>query len=486
MRHEHPSGCTWASTPLMTNLPESFLPLLSSSSLVEKRAMLVALSDSIRKDEASAKRSPAQLSSYVDYIPSFISDETFIGGIQAELDSMKLKAPNSRKVKTFWLNTSSGSYKYSGATHEPHLISNYPSISALMDKLNKSDTVPGDNLDSCLVTCYSTAKKSLTVHADDEKEICQMSSICNVSIGSTRTIEFEPKVSNYKGALVCTFDLEHCSVNIMKPGCQQVLKHRVIPAEHQVGHQNIRYCLSFRKYIDTSAISSVPNPTGSVEDDFISEHITVSPNEPTSFKPDNSVRQHYIDTVLFAGDSHFSRLDPEKLGKGKNSQINVINISKGGLNIRKTEETISDFCATNTSYNVVKVFVSVGTNDIRYCTRGVRHLTRPLQLLSERIKLCFPKADVFYQSLLPLPVVNPFVVENVNSFNDLLYEICTKNKIYFFNVFVDFLGYNYHRNAEMFEEDQTNVHLNSYGLCCLASMYKYRIHSKKKFNPLMF
>ena len=444
--------------------------------------MLIALSDSIRKDETTTKKNPVQLSNYVDYIPSFVSDEILIGGIEAELESMKIKAPNSRKVKTFWLNTSNGSYKYSGVTHDAHQIANYPSIMALMDKLNKSDGIPGDNLDSCLVTCYSTAKKTLSVHADDEEEICQMSSICNFSIGSTRTIEFEPKIANYKGPPVCTFDLQHCSENIMRPGCQQVLKHRVIPGEHQAGGQNIRYSLSFRKYVDTSVVLSAPSPTSPVKDSInFFEQINSAPNELSS-KHDNSASQKYIDTVLFAGDSHFTRLDPEKLGKGK---INVINISKGGLNIRKTEEAISDFCTTNTSYKVVKVYVSVGTNDIRYCTRGVRHLTKPLQLLTDRIKLCFPNADVFYQSLLPLPIVNPFVVGNVETFNDLLYETCKKNRVYFFDIFAGFLGYDLHRDPEKFQEDPNNVHLNSYGLGCLAKKYIYRIHSKK-FNPQLF
>ena len=466
----------------MVNLPETFLPLLSSSSLVEKRAMLIALSDSIRKDEATTKTNHVQLSTYVDYIPSFISDETLIGGINDDLESMKLNAPNSRKVKTFWLNTSSGAYKYSGVTHGAHQIANYTSIKTLMDKLNEGDITPGHDMDSCLVTCYSTAKKTLSLHADDEEQICQMSSICNFSIGSTRTIEFEPKMANYKGPPVCTFDLQHCSVNIMRPGCQQVLKHRVIPGEHQVKGQNVRYCLSFRKYVDTSVALPVPIPTSPVKDsiDFF-EQITTAPSESASTQ-DNPLKQQNIDTVIFAGDSHFASLAPEKLGKGK---INVVNISKGGLTIRKTEEAISDFCTMNTSYKVVKVYVSVGTNDIRYCSRGVRHLTKPLQSLTDRIKLCFPNADVFYQSLLPLPILNPFVVNNVETFNDLLHETCKKNRIYFFDIFADFLGYDLQRNPTLFEVNPNNVHLNTVGLGFLAKKYIYRIHSKK-FNPRMF
>ena len=481
------SDCTQVSTLHMVDLPESFDTLLSSSSLVQKRAMLIALSDSIREAEATIKTDHQQLSEYVGYIPSFISDTTLITGVEAELESMKLEAKNTRKVKTFWLNSINRPYTYSGVTHNAHTISNYPSIMKLMDKLNKSIITQGHQMDSCLITCYSTAKKTLSLHADNEEEICQISNICNFTIGSTRRIEFLPMIPKYEGPPVCSYDLEHCSVNIMKPGCQQVLKHRIVAGKHEVKGQNIRYSLSFCKYVDMSAAAAL-TPVSPVKDNIHlfenmkevdkEQHLTDS--KPTTLN--DSPCQQNIDTVLFAGDSHYANLIPKKLGKGK---INVINIARGGHNIRKTEATISDFCANNTSYKVVKVFVSVGTNDIRYCRRGVRHLTKPLQLLTDRINLCFPNADIFYQSLLPLPLENMFVRGNVETFNDLLFEVCKKNKVYFLDIFEDFLGYDRRRNSVLFEEEQSNVHLNVVGLGFLAKKYIYRIHSKN-FDPRLF
>ena len=470
--------CIQVCTPdKMVNLPDEFLSLLSTSSLVHKRAMLVAISDSIREDESAAKNNHAKLSEYVEYVPSYISDDTDIAGIELELDSMKLKSPNSKKTKSFWLNSSNGSYTYSGETHQTHLISNFPFIKELMDKLNNDENLECSNLDSCLVTCYSTAKKSLNLHADDEKEICQLSSICNVSIGGTRTIEFLPKhIPNFKGDPVCSFDLEDCSVNIMKPGCQQVLKHRVIPGVHQIKGKNLRYCLSFRKYVNVNT-----NPVSPIKDNIKffetlgneKQDSKCSTNEPLDY--DNQL----INTVLFAGDSHFTKLDPDLLGKEK---VNVINIAKGGLRICDTEATISDFCVNNSSFNIIKVFISVGTNDIRHCRRGVLHLTKPLKLLSERIHLCFPNAIIYYQSLFPLPLINPFVRSNVECFNRLLLDTCRKYQIYYLNVFERFLGPNRHRNPELFQDQVNNVHLNNAGLCKLAKILLYKIHNKS-FNP---
>ena len=460
----------------MVKLPDEFVSLLNSSSLVEKRAMLVALSDDIRKCETLERNDNQKLSDYVDYIPSYVADKTLIDGVYAELESMNLAATNTRKVKNYWLNSTNHPYKYSGAFHEPHLITNYHSINKLMDMLNNS-CYTQSNLNSCFISCYSTAKKSLTVHSDDEPEICQLTPICNVSFGTTRTIEFEPKVPNYKGEPVCSYDLEHCSLNIMKPGCQQQLKHRVIPGEHQVNGQNIRFSLSFRRFIQSSPVKTniklfenIGN-IGELHQPSTSKHDNIDITEPS-----------FLETVLFTGDSHFKNLDSNKLGKGK---INVVNIAKGGSRICDTEAAVSDFCANNSSCNVIKVFLSVGTNDIRYCSRGILHLTKPLKSLTERVTLCFSNSKIFYQSLLPLPIVTPYVRSNVESLNNLLYDTCKKNRVFYFDVFGDFLGYDRHRNPDLFEERNDNVHLNSVGLGVLAKKYIYRIHSKN-FNPTLF
>lgn len=458
----------------MTSLPEEFKHLIASSTLETKRAMLIALSDDIRAAEKATLQKKQLLTEYVTHIPTFIRDKALIEDIKLELSGLNIAGKNSKKIKTAWLNTSNENYRYNGADlNNTHLIEDFPKIKSLMDKLNDSNTVEGHPLNSCLVACYSTSKKSLSVHADDEKEICQLSSICNLTIGMSRTIEFEPKIPYYKGDPVLTFNLEEGSLNVMRPGCQQVLKHRVPPGVHETGADNVRYSLSFRRFLSKDPTQCLLSP--------VKQHISFFENNQQQQQPqDESLESNLVNTVLFAGDSHFTKLDPTKLGKEK---IKVVNISKGGLRIFETEKSISDYFATNTTDNIVKIFISVGSNDIRYCTKGTHHLTKPLKLLSERIKMCFPKAHIFFQSLLPLPINNPHVKNNVLEFNRLLYDTCRSEKIFFFDVFEDFLDYESHRNCRLF--NRTNIHLNSYGLGILARKYINKIRGTI-FNPRIF
>ena len=84
-----------------------------------------------------------------------------------------------------------------------------------------------------------------------------------------------------------------------------------------------------------------------------------------------------------------------------------------------------------------------------------------------------------------MPIVNPYVRTNVEAFNELLFDNCKKERVFFFDVFEDFLDDWRFRNPVLFEREVKNVHLNSVGLGFLAKKYIYRIHSKN-FNPRLF
>ena len=460
----------------MDKLPTDFTTLLATASLVEKRAMLIALSDNIRELEAKETNDIVKLKDYVDYVPNFVKDIDLINGVQKELNSMKIDAPNTKQVKTFWLNSTLDNYAYTGKNNPAHLISNYPNIYKLLQIVNKSEH-SNNELNSCLVACYGNARKSLSLHSDDEPEICQKSPLLNITFGATRKIEFEPKYGKNTGKIICSYDLDHGSLNIMKPGCNLVLKHRVPPGDHIVNGNNVRYILSFRKFIPPSQAHDTPQSPVMCNISYFNQL-----GDADNIKPDSTQGDKKVEAVLIAGDSHLQKLDGDKLGKNR---IVVKNIAKGGARICDTENAISDFFSSNSQYKIVKVFVSVGTNDIRYCRRGVLHLTKPLRLLAERIKLCFPSAKIWFQSLLPLPIVNPFVKSNVENFNRLLVETCTNHRIYLHDVFYDFLGLDSHRNHYLFEKNINNVHLNSVGLGKLAKKYINLIH-RRQFDPRIF
>ena len=135
-------------------------------------------------------------------------------------------------------------------------------------------------------------------------------------------------------------------------------------------------------------------------------------------------------TVLLAGDSYFERLDVDKLGKGKQS---VCKVAKGSRKINGVLKSLEDFSTNNPNLDVVKLFMCVGTNDIRNCReRGVLHLKTQLQSFFTKAKELFPNAKVYVQSLLPIPSNgNRFSDRIVLAMNRLIFNLCSKYRLFF-------------------------------------------------------
>ena len=179
--------------------------------------------------------------------------------------------------------------------------------------------------------------------------------------------------------------------------------------------------------------------------------------------------------VLLAGDSYFARLDADKLGKGKQT---VYNISKGGSKIDAVMQSLKNFASEHPELEVKKLFLSVGTNDIRNChERGVYHLKTPLQGLVSAVKDIFPPSKVYVQSLLPIPSNdNRYCERNVLSMNRMIFNLCSKNKIYFVDAFTCFLNRYGNRNTYLFPEydEKKNfydIHPNPKEMGILARKY---------------
>ena len=97
-------------------------------------------------------------------------------------------------------------------------------------------------------------------------------------------------------------------------------------------------------------------------------------------------------------------------------------MARGGNKIKDVELSIDNFRDNNNNrqYLVEQVFVSVGTNDIRYCRNGVSHLKGELFGLIRKMKQSFPRAKLFLQSLLPLPITysnRRYIVRNACDLN---------------------------------------------------------------------
>ena len=371
-------------------------------------------STSIHQNECTISPSSSQEPQYVIHVEQLPISPDISEGVLQELKSMKLRTKGKKgqvaKVKTQWLMPCDESRD---DVRNPKLISNYHFIPKILDIVNSHHSTSGD-MNACLGSCMSTKDSSLSYHADHEDMIDQNCDICTVSFGPARTLNFLRKDSNQGGRKGSPLPPEFSvpatnhSMNVMKAGCQSHLLHRVPPGK--VG--GVRYSLSFRKILTQQP--NVPLDQHGTSSSIMNDAANV---------PSTHALNKKKKTVLLAGDSYFERLDADKLGKGKQS---VCKVARGGRKIDGVLKSLEDFSTNNPDFDVVKLFMCVGTNDIRNCReRGVLHLKTALQSLFTKAKELFPNAKVYVQSLLPIPSNgNPFSDRNVLAMNRLIFNLC--------------------------------------------------------------
>ena len=416
---------------------------------------------------------PPTLSDYVEHVNLDISAE-LSNNIMDELKSLELRSrPTKNKapvIKTQWLSPVDVEYNYSNVINTPKPIADFPHICQLMDMVNADPHTVG-KMSAALVSCMSNPKTHLGLHADNEDLIDQNTSICTVSFGPPRVLEFVSNTTKpvIKGkSKIYQTDLSlpatNHSLNIMKPGCQQVMRHRV-PNGTEPG---VRYSISFR--------CLVPQPDKA-------PLTRTDPDPPKTTLPTPSYKKRI---TLLAGDSLYKGLDTEKLGKGKQT---VVKIAKGGRKMEEVEKAIAEYVELNKDVEIKTLFVCVGTNDIRNCKEGIGHLRSPLCDFMKSIKKLCPDAKIFIQSLLPIPTNgSKFLARNVLSMNNLLFNLCSRFRLYFVDVFGSFLNRHGNTDVRLFpgvnnSTGHFDIHPNSKGLGVLARHYIYLIHSRW-FNPL--
>ena len=193
----------------------------------------------------------------------------------------------------------------------------------------------------------------------------------------------------------------HNTMNVMKPGSQATMRHGVVKGHQTDAPNDVSECWS----ISFRTIVQVPSPEDAP---LLSiEHQRDSP--VTSKKT----------VVLVPGDSFAARLDAGLLGKGKQD---VRNIAIGGRKIEQCQNDIETFIQQHPDVQVKKLFVSIGTNDIRNCKNGITHLKQPLSNLMKSIRLNLPDAKVWFQNLPPIhPNGCKFTVKNVLNMNKMIF-----------------------------------------------------------------
>ena len=406
----------------------------------------------------------------MEYIPQFCEESD----IKAVLDEcLSLALPeDTRKASSQWLSPIDEPYVYSDSNpvHHAKDINKFPAICKVLNKINADDRFQG-KLDSCLILKYSCEGTSVSLHADDEDSLDQSKSICNFSIGATRTLEF---FSHDGKKAVKSVSMESGSITHMKPGTQSVLKHMVRGKSSK--KPELRFSLSYRAWAKGKNSPVLPQSQGVA-------NVSTAPVPPSASQEPLPPRR----ICLIAGDSYAARLDVARLGRNK---LKVINIAKGGAKIGHVVQQLESFSVDNPDVVVEKLLLSVGTNNLRNCYNGVGHLRGHLKLLFGKIHTLFPMTRVYFQSLIPLPCsISDWVTnQNVIDFNRMIMNECIFRRYFILDAFGSFSrpcdGRNPNIRRDRFFEGKDIHPSPQRGMGVLASLYLRALHSKF-FNPLV-
>ena len=439
-----------------------------------KKHLLSQFHNELKKD-AIQYDLKSELPNLVQYFPGYLDtnkDEVLLANIEIELDKIMKENPskiNINKSQTSSLWIGSVPYSYTGSSHPIFDLTNNPAISDTMDHLNKDERFGGFN--SCLLINYPDEHAALSLHSDDEKDQLDLSHpIAIIHVGGSRDLEFYPKSylkshRHVKLAPVKTVSKEHGSLTVMYPGCQEALCHRVAKSSDK---KPGCWALSFRK---------VPTEESSAEASFHSAEISF--NNPNRKKPVIPKKP----MTLILGTSITVDLKEEKMARRNNI---CHNISGHGHKIADIDKELDKFYKASDEFSdcqVVKVIISVGTNDIRNCKGNINHLKTPLTNLIDKIKLYFPGVKVFLQSVLPVRIENEFTVRNVKRFNSMLFNTCREHKCFYIDIFRNFLTVGGHFNESLFKHDGCHLKIGCLGI--LARSFIRVINSREIFNPLI-
>jgi len=483
----------------------SFLDNLSLEQLVACRKQIDGCIDSARKEH----RRVAAAANVHDFVSTpaplldMEADDVEYASLYAALDSLSISKSTRPGCATQWFTSTGQSYVWETSAgtpvvKDPKPIEEYGAINNTLEKLNVKLNL---DLNSCLVSYFPDGRSTLRLHNDNEDSMDSTQPIVVVTIGSSRTVDFLGAYQPSSTAPALSITPETGSFYVMKPGCQEFFKHRVLANKNTRGP---RYSLSFRcMKVAPSLFETLPIPKP-----------TLPSTSPTSVKgifsqlfrssssanvgkqspppgtgvgkqppplgvgelpplPDDIPRKggrkgvRKRTTVLF-GTSITESIVGKRLG---NKGRTVINVSESGADIKMIEEMVDDFALYDpAASDIEKVVLCFGTNDIKHSSKGVAHLKTPVFNLINKVKYCFPGAVVLVISNLPMKNMYWYTCQNFINFNEILKDVCHKSNSYFVDCFRNFLSDDmYDYNHYLFRDPW---HLNRRGLGIFCSILK--------------
>ena len=284
----------------------------------------------------------------VKYTRNLIGDMTLL---QLVKDELHIPYQTDDISKYLWLNSTNTPYEFGRVTYEATDISKFPAIVSILDLLNNKFNL---SLDACLVSCYKSGNIKSPLHSDNEPVIDLNHSICNISIGPNRTIQFKDSVSK---KVVTSIVMEHGSLVTMVSGCQDKLLHEVLP-DNNADSNDIRYCLSFRKLAKVVPVTKVVDVDVNINNHSDEGKFKMDEDKPESLPESQTHVDNIPITHLIIGDSLTRDILPND---------NTVTMTKGGARMRDIIPLLdkSDNLLAPSDYkNIKSVILCVGTNAI--------------------------------------------------------------------------------------------------------------------------
>lgn len=395
-------------------------------------------------------------------------------------EATKFTAIGQRLVKYY----GEFSYSYGNNKHPPCPIPVEGYLAEIVEKVRQE--YPFYQFNSVLVTKYADGHSHLPMHSDDELDIADNSHILTVSLGASRTVNFQRKM----GGDTVSLPIKHGQVFVMSAESQNDYRHG-IPRDFG---KKLRVSLTFRNINPPSKNIDSITKDGPAIDQLSPSQASVAefldslsaPSQPTAT---------CIDT-LFISSSMFRHLKETEL-QSKHHKSKVLfypGATAGEINNRlKSDPSFKRINATD----IKKIYLLCGTNNVDHIL-GIPKTHHSCIDVDQRNfdKFKLEKSFVEIENLVSflkawspeanLNIINILPRENIarnnviNELNGFLYNVCRKNGHSFINtelsrcMFSTRMGL---RKCQFFHVNGSdNVHLNGAGIIKLGKHLKYLMH----------
>ena len=470
---------------------------------------------------------PANINDFVTYDGVPFLDEVTMDLLSAEFESFNFKSKSNKNcVQNVFLSSVVDEYNWDSPNgtviHGATDMDPFPTVKGIMVNMNKK---LGTKLNSALVSYYKDGNVGTGLHDDAEETMDPSQPICVFSYGVDRRVEFHIKQQTGVSKSVLTLKPVNGSLYVMKAGCQDRFRHKVVK-DKRVKHSRIS--ISFRCFVPVPSASGsgsdlqTPSPAeASTPVKPADVSATKTPTSEVTTKPqiastpDLSLGSqgfspfpgHHDDTwpvvsnyedskgviknkiCLIFGSSITAGVDGDRMSRGRRQ---VINLSSSGFRISDVNQSAHEFCKDNpgVSSAVDKIVINIGTNEVKYFNchrRSIGIFRKPLCNLIQSLKYLFGRAQIIFQSILPVEICYNYTADAVHGFNELLCNLCHEFGCIFFDsfgLFLDFSGYYVNINSSLYADAgmKMKLHLNDNGLKVLCRELKFLIYHNT-FNP---